>query len=919
MKKIILFLLLFSAVQTFAQRKPYVINQDSVTITGALKVGNIVSPTIMAINSGLAATVPTGRTITINGTVYDLSANRSWTISTAASSALNPTAYQTSSYTALVNDLVQTNATSANIPILLPNAPADKSIVGIKMMFQGAGFTSSITTQGSDVINIAGGVTTVSITYLNQAVYFQYQASTHIWLITYEYTPLSKLDLRYGTLAQQIANYNAIGLKQAKIIPANPSAPSSTIITGDSTNMAIWKLQAEVNTNISAITGKQTTVTLTTTGTSGVATFNSGTGALNIPQYSGGSSTPSLQAVTTVGNTSTFNIAAKNISTAQQQYNKILVLGNSISFGVGATVPDSNYVSVVARGLNLFPDNRGVSGALSSSVFATVAVPYNSSTLKLAIIMFDVNEFYFQTDTNVYKAQLSSLVDSLTNIRNIPKSKIIMCGGSYLTQTGAIPVTKYTAISAAIAAAKGITYIENYNYMLSNGGATLMYDNLHPNNKGHKVLGNHIIASLTSFINNNPGGLHADSIISAPAINTKNLYGQITSIDTLKAQTSRYTQFQDSISFKFNGFTTNKILLDFYDAGTSATRTSIGIQGNGERLILGTAGGGSGGMYACVGCDALTASTSNAGWYLDANNAFHIKTLAGTLNYGSANIANNYYLLYDNGTTSTRSGMILTGGTANLGVIANTNGSVLFATGLDQSNLTPSTAAFGVTGNKLFINNISGSISYGSGNVANNALLLYYNGTTTSATGLALFGSGASLGIISNVSGSIVAGNGFDKSTLTVTNAAFGSTSNIFFVNNKLSLNGTTSGVITLGAQAAAGTYNWNYPTSAGTSGQFLISGGGASSPMTWTSTPTLGHLNITTGTNGGAATATLIAGTVTVSNTSVTASSIILMDRSLSGGTVGTYTYTVTAGTGFTITSSSNTDTSTLGYVIIN
>ena len=36
------------------------------------------------------------------------------------------------------------------------------------------------------------------------------------------------------------------------------------------------------------VDGKQNTITLTTEGSSGAATFNSGTGALNIPQYSGG-------------------------------------------------------------------------------------------------------------------------------------------------------------------------------------------------------------------------------------------------------------------------------------------------------------------------------------------------------------------------------------------------------------------------------------------------------------------------------------------------------------------------------------------------------------------------------------------------------------------------------------------------------
>lgn len=51
-----------------------------------------------------------------------------------------------------------------------------------------------------------------------------------------------------------------------------------------------------------------------------------------------------------------------------------------------------------------------------------------------------------------------------------------------------------------------------------------------------------------------------------------------------------------------------------------------------------------------------------------------------------------------------------------------------------------------------------------------------------------------------------------------------------------LNISGSTSGVITLQPQAVAGTYNWNYPTTAGGSGQVLTSGGGAAAPMTWTS-----------------------------------------------------------------------------------
>lgn len=65
-----------------------------------------------------------------------------------------------------------------------------------------------------------------------------------------------------------------------------------------------------------------------------------------------------------------------------------------------------------------------------------------------------------------------------------------------------------------------------------------------------------------------------------------------------------------------------------------------------------------------------------------------------------------------------------------------------------------------------------------------------------------------------------------------------GSTSGIF------NAAGSTSGTITFQPQSAAGTYNWNWPTTAGTSGYLLTSGGGGSTAMTWTNPSSLGFAN---------------------------------------------------------------------------
>jgi hypothetical protein len=76
--------------------------------------------------------------------------------------------------------------------------------------------------------------------------------------------------------------------------------------------------------------------------------------------------------------------------------------------------------------------------------------------------------------------------------------------------------------------------------------------------------------------------------------------------------------------------------------------------------------------------------------------------------------------------------------------------------------------------------------------------------------------------------------------------------------------------------------------------------------------------LRVLEGSNCKQGAATLVGGTVTVSNTSVTANSRILVTSQVDGGTPGWLRVSArTASTSFTITSSSGTDTSTVAYQI--
>ncbi|WP_309049289.1 glycosyl hydrolase family 28-related protein [Streptomyces sp.] len=78
------------------------------------------------------------------------------------------------------------------------------------------------------------------------------------------------------------------------------------------------------------------------------------------------------------------------------------------------------------------------------------------------------------------------------------------------------------------------------------------------------------------------------------------------------------------------------------------------------------------------------------------------------------------------------------------------------------------------------------------------------------------------------------------------------------------------------------------------------------------------GGIAIAEGANARMGVATLAAGTVTVANTSVTATTRVAVFRQAAGGTLGHLSATVNAGVGFTITSNSATDTSTVAWLLL-
>ncbi|MBD0837362.1 right-handed parallel beta-helix repeat-containing protein [Streptomyces sp. TRM68416] len=131
---------------------------------------------------------------------------------------------------------------------------------------------------------------------------------------------------------------------------------------------------------------------------------------------------------------------------------------------------------------------------------------------------------------------------------------------------------------------------------------------------------------------------------------------------------------------------------------------------------------------------------------------------------------------------------------------------------------------------------------------------------------------------------------------------------------------GTTAAPVDAFAQpwAAAGnaTFSGYFVTDAGQSnGAWNIFDGTADALRLGTPG---GGIAIAEGTDARLGAATLAAGTATIANTSITATSRVFLTRQAPGGTLGHLSYTRDPGVGFTITSSDAGDTSTVEYLIV-
>lgn len=114
--------------------------------------------------------------------------------------SLGPTAVKTANYSASANEFVPVDNTSGNVTITLPTAPADRTLIGGKIVTLGGSNNLVFSAGGTDVIN-KSGTTTLTLNYLNQSAILQYQASSGIW---YNVSGFNSIGTIYTTVSGDI-------------------------------------------------------------------------------------------------------------------------------------------------------------------------------------------------------------------------------------------------------------------------------------------------------------------------------------------------------------------------------------------------------------------------------------------------------------------------------------------------------------------------------------------------------------------------------------------------------------------------------------------------------------------------------------------------------------------------------------------
>lgn len=188
---------------------------------------------------------------------------------------------------------------------------------------------------------------------------------------------------------------------------------------------------------------------------------------------------------------------------------RVLIVGASISHGLGASAPSHDYASDLARMLQQ-QTGRSVELTVWSHSGARIAASDGWALprgQRVVIVQLITNDFIDATPLLVYQQDLGALID---RVRATSPQASLLCLGAwepaYAVNRVGIPVLAYDSIERQSCAAHGGSFLSPspiFQHTAWRGPAGRLTafgrgDDFHPNNQGHLHLAEAILAQLRS-------------------------------------------------------------------------------------------------------------------------------------------------------------------------------------------------------------------------------------------------------------------------------------------------------------------------------------------------------------------------------------------------------------------------------------
>jgi hypothetical protein len=370
--------------------------------------------------------VPTSRTLTINGTAYDLTADRSWSVGTVTSLTGEATASGSGAVAVTLTNSAVIGKVLTGLNVTGGTVIATDSILTAfgKLQNQVNGLAGGVTYQGgwnasTNSPALSSGTGTKGYYYVVTTA-----GSTNLDGITD--WKLGDWAIYNGSVWEKVDNTDSV-----------------SSVNGFTGAVSLTTANISENTNLYYTdTRSRLAVSLTTTGSSGAATYNNTTGVFNVPQYtlSGLGGVPSSRQITING--VTFDLSADRTYT--------------IPTHDAVTLGTANGLSLSGQVLSLGLASGSANGALSSTDWTTFnnkqAALNGTGFVKISgtTISYDNSTYYLASNPSNYIA--------LTNLS-------AGAGITYNNTTGVIAssITQYTDALARAAISETITGIDYNN------------------------------------------------------------------------------------------------------------------------------------------------------------------------------------------------------------------------------------------------------------------------------------------------------------------------------------------------------------------------------------------------------------------------------------------------------------------------